>query len=123
VLLELGRWGVQSAVMPGPHLSVDSLILSFRTMFDAGSAKGWRGTVELRLGEDRFGARVSGTRLRLERGPAAAPDAVIESTPGALTEVVYFGRDLDDALRSGSVRCEGEVEAARRFLGLFRLPA
>src|SRR3954467_3848968 len=80
VILALGRFGVRSPQMPrGAGMSVDSAILALRTMFDPVAAGDFRGRFELRLGEDRFRAEVSGGRLDLERGAAERPDAVIET--------------------------------------------
>jgi hypothetical protein len=35
---------------------------------------------------------------------------------------VYEGRELEEALRSGDVRIEGERSAVERFLTIFPLP-
>lgn len=123
VLLELGRWGAQSPAVPGPNMSADSLMLSFRTMFAATLAKGWRATVELRLDGAPYVARVAGARLHVARGGADQPDAVIEAAPAAVAAVVYLGRPLAEAIGAGDVRQDGDRAAAERFLSLFRLPA
>src|SRR5215204_6012851 len=55
VIISLGRWGVRSPSKPhDAELSVDSLILSFRTMFDPQRAGGLEANYELRLGEESF---------------------------------------------------------------------
>ncbi len=123
VIISLGRWGVRSPVKPrDAELSVDSLILSFRTMFDPKQAEGLSAGYELGLGEDRFRAKVEGGRLEIERGSAERPDATVETDAGTLTELVYDDLELDDALRSGDLRIEGDREAVERFLTLFPLP-
>src|SRR5688500_15664290 len=59
VVISLGRWGARSPSKPrDAALGVDSLVLSFRAMFDARAAEGIRASYELRLGEDRFRAEV-----------------------------------------------------------------
>jgi DNA-binding HxlR family transcriptional regulator len=76
VIIALGKWGVRSpAKPPDAELSVDSLILSFRTMFDPDRAGGLEASYEFRLGEDRFRAEVAECRLEVERGTGAGPDA------------------------------------------------
>jgi DNA-binding HxlR family transcriptional regulator len=123
VIIGLGRWGVRSASRPrDAELSIDSLILSFRTMFDPQAADGLRASYELVLGEDRFSAEVVDGRFEVERGTADRPDATIETDPGTLAALVYEGRPLDEALRSGDIKIEGEESAVERFLGLFPLP-
>jgi DNA-binding HxlR family transcriptional regulator len=124
VIVSLGRWGVRSPLRPrDAALGVDSLVLSFRTMFDARVAEGIRASYELRLGEDRFRAVVDEGRFEIVRGGAERPDAIVEAGDAAvLRALVYEGRDLDEALRSGDVRIEGDREAVERFLGLFPLP-
>jgi ubiquinone biosynthesis protein UbiJ len=103
-------------------LGLDSLILSFKTMFDARAVDGLTASYELRLGEDRFRAVVEDGRFEVARGGSERPDATIETDAGALAALVYDGRDLDDTLRSGNLRIEGDESVVERFLGLFFLP-
>jgi DNA-binding HxlR family transcriptional regulator len=124
VIIRLGRWGARSPSKPrDAELGVDSLILSFRTMFDPRAAEGLEASYELRFGEDRFHAEVVDGRFEVERGGAERPDAIIETDAGTLAALVYEGRDLDEALRSGDIKIEGDESAVARFLGLFPLPA
>ena len=123
VIISLGRWGARSPSKPcDAELGVDSLVLSFRTMFDSLAADGLTASYELRLGEDRFRAVVADGRFEIFRGIADQPDATIETDAGTLAALVYDGRDLDEALRSGDLRIEGDESAVARFLGLFSLP-
>jgi len=123
VMIRLGRWGARSPSKPADApLGVDSLILSFRTMFDPDAAEGLEASYELRMGEDRFRAEVAGGSFEVERGSAEEPDATIEGDSTTLAELVYEGRPLSEALRSGEVKIEGDETAVERFLTLFPLP-
>ncbi|HMC22502.1 MAG TPA: winged helix-turn-helix transcriptional regulator [Thermoanaerobaculia bacterium] len=122
VIKELGRWAARSPFLPQAGLNADSLILSFRTMFDPSAAEGFNATIELRVGEDRFRARVNRGQMDLVRGSADQPDAVIEGDSETLAGVVYGGRKLSDALHGGDLRIEGDKSIARRFLSSFPLP-
>ena len=123
VIISLGRWGVRSPTRPpDAGLGVDSLILSFRTMFDPERAEGLGAGYEIRLGEDSFRAEVVEGRLKVERGFADDPDATIETDACTLAALVYDELELDDALRSGDFEIEGDIEAVERFLELFPLP-
>jgi DNA-binding HxlR family transcriptional regulator/putative sterol carrier protein len=123
VVVSLGRWGARSPSLPREAgLGVDSLILSFRTMFDQRAADGLEASYELRLGEDRFRAVVADGRLEISRGRAERPDAIVETDPATLAALVYEGRPLAEALRSGDVEIEGDETAVARFLDLFPLP-
>lgn len=124
VIVRLGRWGVRSPWRSrDAALGVDSLILSFRTMFDPGSAEGLDASYEIRIGEDRFRAVVADGRFEIGRGTAERPDATVEvEDAGVLGALVYEGRDPHEALRSGEARIEGDKEKVERFLALFPLP-
>jgi DNA-binding HxlR family transcriptional regulator len=123
VIISLGRWGVRSPSKPrDAELSVDSLILSFRTMFDPRQAEGLEASYELRLGEESFRGEVEEGRFEIERGVADRPDAIVETDTGTVVSLVYEGRNLDEALRSGDVRIEGDIRMVERFLSLFPLP-
>jgi DNA-binding HxlR family transcriptional regulator len=125
VIIGLGHWhwGARSPSRPrDAEIGVDSLILSFRTMFDPQAAEGLNASYELRLGEDHFRAVVAEGRFEVARGSVDRPDAAIETDPGTLAALVYEGRAVDEALRSGSLEIEGEESAVERFLTLFTLP-
>lgn len=123
VIVRLGRWGARSPSKPrDAELGIDSLILSFRTMFDPRAADGLSASYELRLGEDRFRVEVADGRFEIIRGVADRPDATIETDAGTLAALVYYGRRLEEALRSGDLKIEGDESAVARFLGLFPLP-
>ena len=123
VIIRLGRWGARSPSKPrDAALSVDSLILSFRTMFDPDAAEGLKASYELRLGEDVFRAVVADGRFEIVRGDAERPDATIEADAGTLAALVYGDRELAEAARSGEVKVGGDEGAVERFLGLFPLP-
>jgi DNA-binding HxlR family transcriptional regulator/putative sterol carrier protein len=123
ILIHLGRWAVRSPLLPHDGtLGVNSLILSFRTMFNSDSAKGLKASYELRLGEETFYARVFNHQFEIIRGNATKPDAVLETTPDTLTALVYGGRSLTEAIKSGDMRLEGDKKMLERFLKLFPLP-
>ena len=123
VITQLGRWGARSPSRPrDAGLGVDSLVLSFRTMFDPRAAEGFSASYELRLGEDVFRVVVDDGRFEISRGNADRPDAIIETGPSTLAALVYEGRQLTEALRSGDIKIEGSREAVERFLTLFPLP-
>ena len=122
VITQLGRWGAHSPSRPrDAGLGVDSLILSFRAMFDPRAADGLKASYELRLGEDRFRAVVADGSFEIVRGVADRPDATIETDAGTLATLVYEGHDLAQALRSGDVKIEGDESAVARFHSLFSL--
>lgn len=123
VIMALGRWAARSPCLPqGASISVDSLILSFRTMFDPGRASGLEARYEFRFGEDRFHAHVAGGRLDLARGSARDPDVIVEAEANTLAGLVYGGGKVSDALRTGELKLEGDKAAFKRFLTLFPLP-
>jgi DNA-binding HxlR family transcriptional regulator len=122
VIVSLGRWGARSPLRPqDAGMSVDSLILSFRAMFDARAADGVSAGYELRLSEESFRAEVAGGRFEIVRGGGEA-DAIIQTDPATLAALVYGGRSLDEALRLGDIEIVGERSAVERFLTLFPLP-
>ncbi|MGH3327547.1 MAG: winged helix-turn-helix transcriptional regulator [Streptomycetales bacterium] len=123
IMKQLGRWGARSPSRPqDAHLSATSLILSLRTNFDPHAADGISASYELRLGEDRFHTKVAEGRFEAVRGGVDQPDATIEAGPVTLAALLYGGRDLAEAIRSGDLSFGGDRSAAERFLTLFSLP-
>jgi alkyl sulfatase BDS1-like metallo-beta-lactamase superfamily hydrolase len=103
-------------------MSLDSHLLAMRTMFDPEAAGEMSARFQLRLGEETFRAEVHGGRLNLVRGAVDEPDATISTDPSTLIALIFYGRPLADALRSGDLEIEGDEPAVDRFLGLFTTP-
>jgi DNA-binding HxlR family transcriptional regulator len=123
VVAALGRWGVRSPWRSEEDaIGVDGLMVSFRTMFDPEAAGELKASYEIVLGDQGFGVEVGDGSIRVYRGAPADPDARIETDVETLGALVYEGDDLDDALRSGDVKIEGDRSAVERLLGLFTLP-
>ncbi len=121
-VMALGRWAARS---PGdaPIRSADSVALALRGRFDASAAQGLRARYELRLGEDRFRIEVADGAIEVARGDADRPDATIASDPDTLGAVLWRGRPLAEAERSGTLTVEGDKAAVKRFARLFPMPA
>jgi DNA-binding HxlR family transcriptional regulator len=124
VVLELGRFGSVAPFPPGEaQIGADALAIALKTLFAPSATDGIPATYELRLGEDRFRVEVAGGRLDISRGGAQDADATIEADPGTLATVLWHGRKLSSARRSGDLAISGNEEAAKRFMAMFPLPA
>jgi DNA-binding HxlR family transcriptional regulator len=124
IVISLGRWAARSPTLPNdaPIVSADSIILALRGLFDSGAAHGLRASYDLRLGEDRFRIEVADDEIQAARGDAHQADAMIDTDPGTLDAVLWQGRPLADAQRSGRLTIEGDKAAVKRFLRLFPMP-
>jgi DNA-binding HxlR family transcriptional regulator len=124
MVISLGRWAARSPTPPGdaPIASVDSIILALRALFDSGAAHGLRAGYELRLGEDHFRIEVADDELEVGRGGAHQADATIDTDPDTINAVLWGGRSLADAQRSGGMTIEGDEAAVERFVRLFPMP-
>jgi DNA-binding HxlR family transcriptional regulator len=123
-VMALGRWAARSPTPLGdaPILSADSVVLALRGRFDSNAARGLRARYDLRLGEDRFRIDVADAAIEVARGDAHHPDATIDTDPDTLAAVLWSGRPLADAQRSGTFTIEGDKAAVERFALLFPMP-
>jgi DNA-binding HxlR family transcriptional regulator len=123
IVLALGRFGSVAPFPPGEaEIGVDAVVVALKSLFSASAADGLKASYELRLGDQHFSVRVGDGRLEVARGSAAAPDAIVESGPGTLATVLWHGRKVEEARRSGDLAIEGDRQALTRFLRLFPLP-
>ncbi len=141
VLQAMGRWAARSPHRPaGAPMSVTSVVLSLRTMFDPAAAAGLTLTVDFTLAGMPLRARVADGRLAVapagESGlahaggdpaeggsdAADAADVAVATDPDTFAGLIYGGGTLAEAERSGALTLRGDPEALTRFAGLFPLP-
>lgn len=123
IVTHLGRWGSRSASMnPAADSSIDSLVLSLRALFNPQAAQGFHATVGLRLSGNEFTVKIADGRLQVKRGEAERPAATLDTDRPTLAALLYGGRPLENALRTGDATIGGETGVIARFLELFPLP-
>lgn len=117
IISELGRWAARSPRHdPTLPLSPASMMLSFRTMFDAEKAGEARMVLGFRFGEEAFVVTVAEGTLTARRDHPDDAEVVVTATPEQVAAAVYMDQPLPD----GAV--EGEAAVFARFAGFFALP-
>jgi len=119
----LGRWAARSPGHdPSLPLSAVSLMLSFRTMFDAGRAGKMEATAGFQLGAESYLVRIAGGELHAARGEADDADVTFTGGPTVVAGAVYGGVPLEALEGQGALSVTGDRPLAKRFVTLFPLP-
>ncbi len=123
VIIALGRWGVRSPYRsPDAAISVDSIALAFRAIFDPDAAGDLDATFELRLGDDRFAITVDDGTLEIVRGDAADPDAVVSTDGDTLRRVLSGIDSVRAVMKGGAFAVTGETRSVERLFAALRAP-
>ena len=123
VLTHLGRWGLRSpAFGGGGPVSVDSLMLALRSLFDPDLSGDLRAGYQLRFGEDRLWVRIEDGCIDVQRGELAEADATIETDPHTFAALLTKRLHVDEADATGQARVMGDVGLAQRLFELFPIP-
>lgn len=123
IVQALGRWAARSpAHDPTLPLSGTSLMLSFRTMFDAERAGDFEARIGFRIGEESFLVTISKAGILAERGDPVGADLVLTGSATAVAAAVYRGVPLEALEQEGALQLEGDRNLASRFVTLFPLP-
>jgi DNA-binding HxlR family transcriptional regulator len=123
VVTHLGRWGARSPSLPhDAHSSIDSLLLSLRSLFDPRAASGFSATVALHVEGRAFHVEIVDGGLRLAGGEANQPAATLDTDRETLAALLQGDRPLDAALHAGEATVIGSTAVVARLLELFPLP-
>jgi DNA-binding HxlR family transcriptional regulator len=114
VLVALGRWGRGRPLTSTGPMSVDALLLAFRTTFDPAVAGDLATEVELRIDDDTVTATVADGQLTMRRGTSPGAAATIVADVATLRTLVYRGTD------GPGVSITGDRKAVRRLIASLR---
>ena len=118
-ILALGRWASGSPSFPrDAKMGPDSLVLALKSTFEPDASTALNATYELVLDDLPFRIEVSSGRFEARRGEADRPDATIRTSPDAMTALVFRGRSLSDALRTGELAIDGSERAVASLVRL-----
>jgi DNA-binding HxlR family transcriptional regulator len=122
VLVRLGRWGARSPDLPiDAETQPEWLVFGMRAIYEP-QGDPVPTVYELRFGEETFWAHADNGSLRVGRGPAAQPDAVITADVDTVARLMRGVLKPAAAIKSGAVQVEGDRKAFDRFPSLFRFP-
>ena len=120
-IMELGRWAAMSPRHdPTLPLSAVSLMMSFRTMFDAELAAGVSLIGVMLIGTESFTVTIRDGQLAIRRGRSDAAQFTLIAPDATTIAAAVYGKMSFTALKQLSV--QGQKTAARTFVRLFHLP-
>ena len=118
VIANLGRWAARSPLhdptLPMSHVSI---VMSLQTLISPERAAGVDMRVGFRLGDADYVTTVREGRLDVERTEPVDCAVTFIGPPTAVAGVIHGGAPFE------TIRIEGDLDPARRFIGLFVLPA
>ena len=122
-IMELGRWAARSpAHDPTLPLSAASLMMSFRTMFDAVRAGNLVLAGAMTIGKEHFSLGVSEGGLTVARGTTAGAQFAMAAPSAMPIAAAVYGKVPLAALAEQGFTLAGDETQARRFIDLFHLP-
>lgn len=120
-IMELGRWAAMSPRHdPNLPLSAVSLMMSFRTMFDARLAARVSLCGVMIVGPDSFTVTVAKGKLTIRRGRVGAAQFTLIAPDATTIAAAVYGKISLAALEP--LKVQGDEAAARAFIDLFYLP-
>ncbi|HVU31763.1 MAG TPA: winged helix-turn-helix transcriptional regulator [Sphingomicrobium sp.] len=118
IIASLGRWAARSPLHnPALRMSHVSLVMSLQTLISPERAEGLDARVGFRLGGASYVTTVSDGRLHVSRSDPEGCDVTFTGPPTAVAGVIHGGAPFE------TIRVEGDLELAKRFVTLFPLPA
>jgi|SRR5579859_7557840 len=118
ILLALAAWGATAPEFTlSRPMSPTTLMLSLRGWFDPARGGNERARVGFRLGSEEFLVLLDRGTLTIERRAPTSADVVFEGPPNRIALAIYAGADLK------SIKIEGDVALAERFIAFFPPPA
>ncbi|QJB69636.1 winged helix-turn-helix transcriptional regulator [Parasphingorhabdus halotolerans] len=119
----LGKWATRHPGHdPTLPLSAASIIMSFRTMFDAERAAGFNAKAGFRLGTDRFIVTIGNGEIETQRGDTDGADFTITGEAENIAAIVYGKEPVQNLESAGLIIFEGDRKLAQKFITLFPLP-
>jgi DNA-binding HxlR family transcriptional regulator len=121
-IMALGRWGLRWAL--GRREAEDLFrpawaVLGLQAVFSPPAAAGFDAVYEFRVGDETFHVHVGDGAIETRAGPAHRPDAVVEAGEESFMDLALGRLALDEAVRGGRARVEGDREILARLRSLF----
>jgi DNA-binding HxlR family transcriptional regulator len=115
VVVHLGQWGTRAPLPEGARWSLDSLLIALQAAADPAVVNG---RYELRVGADVFTVDGTSGKVRMRRGTADRPEAVLTIDADTLHAVALGIRPIAGPAEPGGLRLDGDPQAISGLTGL-----
>lgn len=124
VLIGLARWGLSRLGEPTEQqfIAPDLLAIGLQARFESAAAEAASGVYELRIGERCYRVDITKDDISIHAGAVDAPRASIITDTATLVGINSGGLSLTEALSTGAVAVEGDLEALPTLARAFGLP-
>ncbi|AWN47386.1 transcriptional regulator [Methylobacterium terrae] len=120
----LGRWAARSPRHDvSLFMSGASAMMSLQALVDPARAMALPVSVAFHFPGEDFVARVAGGEILVSRGAVEGPDLAFTGDTMAMRRTIYGKAPLARDGAGGTLAVAGDVDLARSFIDLFRLPA
>jgi DNA-binding HxlR family transcriptional regulator len=117
MIAALGRWAARSPLHdPTLRMSHVSVVMSLQTLLSPELADGLDARVGFRFGDADYVTRLHEGRLHVERREPSGCAVVFAGDPSSVAAVIHGGAPFE------TIRVEGDLALAKRFVKLFPLP-
>jgi DNA-binding HxlR family transcriptional regulator len=117
VIVHLGQWGTRAPLPDDAGWSLDSLLIALQGTADPVVVNG---RYELRVGADVFTVDGTSGSVRVRRGTADRPEAVLTTDADTLHDVTLGMHPIADAVGSGVLRLDGDPRAINGLTSLLQ---
>jgi len=117
ILLELGRWGSKQPLAATGELSVNSLLIALKTVFDP--AAGADATYALTIDGHRFGVTIAGASIDITPGRPPQAEVTLATDVATLRSVAFGRMAMGRAERDGHLTVGGDRRLAEQFTRMF----
>jgi DNA-binding HxlR family transcriptional regulator len=115
VIVHLGHWGSGAPLPDDAGWSLDSLLIALQGTADPAAVNG---RYQLRIGSDVFAVDGTSGSVRVRRGTADRPEAILSTDADTLRAVTLGIRSIADAAASGDLTLDGQPRAVSGLTSL-----
>jgi len=123
VAIPLGRWGARLLGNPRPEdvVTIDSVVMAYRTMFRPEAAAGLTVSFQLNLGDMVVHAKVDDGKIQTGEGALPDADLVLDQPGPALMPLLTGELLAAEAVETGQVKIIGDPAWLATFTELFQI--
>ncbi len=123
LLLNLARWGAQSAdIKWDGSTTPDGLIMNMRAFFDAEAAATFSVNMILWLDTHEYSIEINNATIQVSAQPMLRPEVLVRTTTETMVAMLCRTISPQQALLANRALVAGDIDKLQQFVNVFHLP-